>query len=473
VRDEVTSGAGRPRHVLVIGGGITGLAAAHTLATAEDAPRVTVLEADDRLGGKILTSPFAGLPAVDEGPDSLLARVPEALELCRQVGLGGELVHPTGAPAYVWWGGQMHPLPEGLVLGVPAGVVGLIRSRLLSWRGTARAGLEPVLPGSWARERIEADDLGGIVRRRFGAEVLDRLVGPLVGGINAGDPACMSAAAVAPQLADAAARHRSLLLGLRADARSRAASNGGPPGPVFAAPRAGVGALVERTAAAARALGVEIRTGCAATPLERHGSGWRCGDLEPDAVIVAVPARTASDLLRDVAPEAAGRLAGFDAVSVAMVTLAVPESGFTRALDGSGYLVPRAAQRAVTACSWASTKWAHQRVPGQAVLRVSVGRAGDESAAGLDDDSLLAAVLTDLRHQMGLRTDPTEVRISRWPRGLPQYRPGHLDRVGELERRLAEEAPGVVLAGASYRGVGVPSCIRSARVAARAMLGPA
>jgi protoporphyrinogen/coproporphyrinogen III oxidase len=449
-------GDGHAGRVLVIGGGITGLAAAHALATADPAAEITLLEADTRLGGKILTTPFAGLPAVDAGPDAFLARVREAVALARTLGFDDtELISPATGQASVWWDGRMHPLPEGLVLGVPTGVAALARSRLLSIGGKARAAAEPLLP-----RRPVDDDLGRAIRSRFGGQILERLVGPLVGGINAGDPDRMSLAVVAPQLADAVARHRSLLFGLRPSRRTTTA------GPVFLAPRAGMGALVDRLADALASRGVDVRMGTAASPIEPDGPGWRCGQFAADTVVVAVPAVPAAALLTPVAPEIAADLRHFEAVSVAMLTLAFDETTVPR-FDGSGYLVPRHAQRTVTACSWASTKWPHWHRPGQVILRASVGRAGDEHTCDLDDEALLAGVLADLRTHVGLRGEPTHVRITRWPDSMPQYAPGHLGRVADIEARLTRTAPGIHLAGAAYRGIGIPACIRAGQAVAR------
>ena len=218
------------RVVAIVGGGITGLAAAWALTKLDDPAAVVIFDADDRLGGKLRTSPFAGLGAVDEGADAFLARVPEALALCGELGLGDELVAPATGTAYLWWNGTMHRLPEGLVLGVPAGLARLAGSDLLSWRGKARAALEPLLPRRSAV--IDDDNLGALIRRRFGDEVLERLVDPLIGGINAGDADHLSLAASAPQVAEVAARSRSLLIGLR----RRDAPPTGAAAPVFLTP---------------------------------------------------------------------------------------------------------------------------------------------------------------------------------------------------------------------------------------------
>jgi oxygen-dependent protoporphyrinogen oxidase len=440
--------------VLVIGGGITGLAAAFELSRSPQRPTVTLLEASERLGGKILTTPFAGRP-VDAGADSVLARVPWAVDLLRDLGLADELVAPATGHASIWWHGALHPIPPGLVLGVPTGLPTLARSGLLSWRGKARAAVEPLLP------RTDGDDdLGRTVRQRFGAEVYDRLVGPLVGSINAADPAHISLAATAPLLAEAAARHRSLLLGLRAPSTATA-------GPVFLTHPDGLGHVVHRLATQLRDAGVDLRVGCPAGPIERTGAGAvAVAGLEADAVVLTTPAGAAADALTSMAPDAATRLRHIRYSSVVMVTVALPAGAVGR-LDGSGYLVPVTEQRHVTACSWGSSKWPHWADGDHVVLRASLGRDGDEHALDLDDDALVGATLDDLRRHLGLRGEPAAVRVTRWPRSFPQYEPGHLDRVAAIEAALPR---GVVVAGAAYRGIGIASCVRQGRDAARAAL---
>lgn len=444
----------------VVGGGITGLAAAWELS-GRPGVRVVVLEAGDRWGGKLRTSPFAGLPAVDEGPDAFLARVPEAVALCRELGLGDTLTSPSTGKAWLWWGHRLHALPAGLVLGVPSDLAGLARSRLLSWPAKVRAAVEPVLPG--LRAQAAADNLGALIRARFGDEVLERLVDPLVGGINAGDADELSAKASAPQILDVAARSRSLLVGLRRQAGA-APKN---PGPIFLAPTGGMGAIVDRLVAGLVERGVELRLGVPVDALVRAGAQWQVADVVADAVIVATPAYAATTQLADASAEAARILGAIPHASVAMVTLAFRDADLGRPLDGSGHLVPKPEQRAMTACSWASTKWAHWKAPGQAVLRASLGRYGNEAAAHGSDAELTDRAVADLTEPLGLRGDPTAVRITRWERAFPQHTPGHLDRVAAVEAALRRDAPGVWAVGAAHRGVGIPACIRQGRAAAR------
>ncbi len=463
------------RTVVVVGGGITGLAAAYELSTAEPELRVALLEGGDRLGGKVQATPFAGLPSVECGADMFLARTPAAVELARDLGLADELVAPVSLPAFVWSRGRLHQLPPGLVLGAPARLAPMARSRLLSWRGKARAAVEPALP-RWHPAGDEGDTLGVAVRARFGDEVLDRLVGPLIGGINAGDPDHLSLRAVTPQIADALAGHRSLLVGLRAQARAAVTSSSGrTPVSPFLAPRGGVSVLVERLCAAVSGAGGDVRTSTPVAALEHRDGRWTVQPasgpaIEADAVVLAVPAPDAASLLGDLSPDAAAALRTITAASVAMVTLAVPDDAITRSVTASGYLVPRSEQRTITACSWGSSKWVEWRVPGQVVLRISAGRDGDERALELDDADLLEAVLSDLDRHIGLRGQPTATRITRWWHAMPQYAPGHVERVDALTATLARDVPGLWLAGAAYRGLGLPACIAQGRAAARAAL---
>lgn len=442
----------RPR-ALVVGAGISGLAAAADLV---DGGRfeVEVWEAADRLGGKIRTSPFAGIAHVDEAADAYLVRVPHAAELALRVGVV-ETTAPTGARAMVWHDG-MHEIPSEVMLGVPAAILPFATTGLLSWRGKLRAAVEPLLPRTDAQ-----DSIGRLVRARFGDEVQDRLVDALVGSIYAADTDRSSLAAV-PQLAALAERHRSLLLGGRA-ARSRAAS--APGGPIFGTPTAGMGALVAATARHVTDGGGAIRLGRAAVTLERDGSRWRVDGERFDVVVLATPARATAPLLAAAAPGAAAGLATVDHVDVIMVRLAVPAGGLPAAIvDGhSGYLVPKPRQRYVTAASFASQKWAHwQPANGGHLLRVSLGRDG-LPVDHLDDDAAVDAVIADMEIHLGVRLQPDEVSVTRWSGAFPQYRPFHHRLVERVDAALPG---GIALAGASYRGIGIPACVADGRRAA-------
>jgi oxygen-dependent protoporphyrinogen oxidase len=454
---------------VVVGGGITGLVAARALAQA--GVEVSLVE-PEQPGGKLRSTPFAG-GVLDEAADAFLARVPEGVELCRELGLDGDLVSPAMRRAYVWSRGELHLLPEGQVLGVPTDLDELAASGMVSSEGVERA----------RRDLTEAFvpptgdvAIGQLIRARLGDEVAERMVDPLVGGINAGDTDQLSLAATVPQLAAAASSGAASLI---AACRAQRDAVADPAAPVFFAPRGGMGALAAAILADAVALGVQVISG-RAVGLERERRRWRVAleggrALAADGVVLATPAGTSAGLLRPHVPGAATHLAAIPYASVAMVALAVPRDGIDRPLDASGYLVPRVEGRTITACSWTSAKWSHLDDGETAWLRASVGRDGDDRALALSDDALVKAVLADLADTMALRAAPTDVRVTRWPGSFPQYRPGHLDRVDALEAALATTAPTLLVAGAALRGLGVPACIRQGLSAAQqlcAVLAP-
>ena len=459
--------------VAVIGGGIAGLAAAWELARpgpGTPGVPVTLIDAADRVGGWINTVPFAGVE-LDTAADAFLARVPAAVELARAAGLGDDLVSPGTGQAWVWCRDRLRPLPGGLVLGVPTDLRALAASGIVAPLGAARAALDLVLPGS----PVGPDEdvaVGRLIRRRMGRAVQMFLLDPLVGGINAGHTDELSAAVAAPQLLAAARRQASLIRGLRPAETPPAGPAGGPPeGPVFYTVRGGMARLVGAIRAGLDQAGVSLVTGDAVTSIERHGPGWvvRCASgrtVAAAAVVVACPAGTAARLLRPHSPAAAATLAGVGAASVVLTTLAYPEAALRRPLQGSGFLVPRPAGRLLTACSWVGSKWPHVVTPGLVLFRASAGRIDDERALGMGDDEIIAACHTELVAALGLSRLPVEARVHRHPGAFPQYRVGHLERVDELERRLTDDAPGLSVAGAALRGVGIATCIAGGRRAA-------
>jgi protoporphyrinogen/coproporphyrinogen III oxidase len=449
----------------VVGAGISGLAAAWE--GLRRGGRVVVLDAGDRPGGKVRTSPLAGVD-LDEAADAFLARVPEAVDLCAELGLDAELVSPASGTAYVWWDGALRRLPPEQLLGVPVDLDAVAESGLLSPAGVERARQDLTL----GEDRPGGDEtVGALIRRRLGDEVHERLVAPLVGSIYAGDCDRLSLQVSAAQLA--AARDRDpddpSLVRAAAALRAAAVDTGRP---VFLAPRGGVGRVI---AALADALGDDLRTGCEVTAVTPSGAGFA---IEPagvvaDAVVVAAPAFATGPILSPLAPEAGAFLTGIDTASVALVALAVPRDGIDCDMDGSGFLVPHGAGLTITACSWVTSKWAHLGVdPALALLRASVGRDGDDRAVTLPDDALVTAVLDDLATTMGVKAPPAELRLTRWPRSFPQPRPGHLAAVASAEAAVARVSPRLAVTGAWARGVGIPACVRGARAAAAQVLGP-
>ena len=453
-----------PARVVVIGAGIAGLAAAHTLRAA--GREVLVLEGSDRAGGKLRREQVAGV-GVDVGAESFLFRRPEALDLAREVGLGERLLHPATYSARIWSRGALRPLPRS-VMGVPADTEELARSGLLSPEGVERARAEPDLPPGETPLDDPAWDvsLGELVAARLGDELLDRIVEPLLGGVYAGHTREISARAATPQVVALLAEHGSLV-------RGAAATVGRSPDdrPVFAGLRGGVTGLVE-----ALADGLDVRTGTTVRALQRIEGGWRLTTgptrdeqhLEAAAVVVATSAPAAAKLLAAVTPSAAADLASVEMASMAVVTLAVPADRFPT-VEGSGFLVPPVERRAVKAATYSSQKWDWLRADGESVgvahVRASVGRHREAALLQRDDDELAALVLADLHDLVGLDVEPVDAHVQRWGGGLPQYTVGHLERVRRIREAVAL-APGLAVCGATYDGVGIPACIASGRLAA-------
>jgi oxygen-dependent protoporphyrinogen oxidase len=447
-------------HVVVVGAGIAGLAAAHRLL--ERGARVTVLEAADRVGGKLLPGEIAGV-RVDLGAESMLARRPEAVTLAREVGLADRLQPPATASASIWTRGALRPMPKGHVMGVPGTAAAL--AGVLSDEGLARIERDAVLP------RTEVGDdvaVGEYVAARLGREVVDRLVEPLLGGVYAGDAYRISMRSAVPQLFQVAKTHTSLTDGVR-EIQARMAANQ-QTGPVFMGIEGGIGTLPLAVAESVRARGGEILTGAPVTELRREApGGWRVVSadrvLHAEAVVVAVPAPAAAGLLRAEAPEAAAELAGVEYASMALVTLAYRRSE-TALPEGSGFLVPPVDGRTIKASTFASQKWGWiaDENPDVVVLRTSVGRYGETKILERDDAGLVEVSRHDLKAATGLDATPVQTRVIRWTDGLPQYPVGHHARVARIREHVAK-LPGLAVCGAQYDGVGIPACIASAYAA--------
>ena len=447
-------------HVVVVGAGISGLAAAHRLLRR--GARVTVLEASERVGGKLLPGEIAGV-RVDLGAESMLARRPEAVTLAREVGLAERLQPPATATASIWTRGALRPMPKGHVMGVPGTAAAL--AGVLSDEGLARIERDAELP------RTEIGDdvaVGEYVATRLGREVVDRLVEPLLGGVYAGDAYRISMRSAVPQLFQAAHAHDSLTEAVR-DIQARAAASG-QTGPVFMGIEGGVGRLPLAVAESVRALGGDILCRTPVTGLRREASGrWRvtAGErvLDADEVIVAVPAPAAAALLAAESPEAAAELAAVEYASMALITLAYRRTGLALP-EGSGFLVPPVDGRTIKASTFASQKWGWiaEEDPDVVVLRTSVGRHGETEVLRREDAELVAVSRHDLREATGLDTTPLETRVTRWTDGLPQYPVGHHARVARIREHVAK-LPGLAVCGAQYDGVGIPACVASAHAA--------
>jgi protoporphyrinogen/coproporphyrinogen III oxidase len=455
--------------VVVVGGGIAGLAAG--AAVRRDAPgtRVVVLEAAPTIGGKLRLASVMGV-VVDVGAESMLNRRPEAVGLARAAGLGDDLVHPATISANLWSRGQMHPMPRTL-MGVPTDARALAESGVISKAGLARLALDAVLPATRLDDRDVS--VGWLVEERLGREVVDRLVEPLLGGVYAGHARELSARATVPQVVALLDRDKSMM---RAAAAATSATSDVP---VFAGLAGGLGRLPEAVAASA---GLEVRTGTTVRDLARAaGGGWhlvvgRTNDAEilhADAVVLATPARATGRLLADVVPDAALELARIEYASMAIITLAFRRRDFP-ATTGSGFLVPPVDQRRIKAATYSFAKWDWVREGGEQhgsgddallVMRCSIGRHREEDALQVPDEELVTVALEDLADAIGLSVRPADWHVQRWGGALPQYAVGHPERVRRVRASVGKVA-GLAVCGAAYDGLGIPACIASAELAA-------
>lgn len=467
--------------VVVVGGGIAGLAAAHALRGATDAAgravEVVVVDAARQPGGKLRASEISGR-MVDEGAETFLARAPEGRTLIEEVGLGSDLVAPVTTAARVWVHGALRPLPPRTVLGVPSSLSSL--RGVLTPAEILRVGLDRVLPGSAPGATDVA--VGRWVGRRLGRAVVDLLVDPLLGGVYAGRADLLSLQATAPML-DTTRRSA-----LAAAAASLPPLLPAPPGmesgqpPVFGGLTGGMGSLPAAVLAASQARWIGGR---AVRRLEPVGSHWRVVHgpttdeqaLDADAVILATPAAATARLLAEVAPAAGTELAGVESASMAIVTTAwapADARGGSPSSACSGYLVPAASRprRPVKAVTFSSAKWAHlapQAEGDPVVVRCSIGRYGEAGDLQRDDGELIDLAVAELTAYAGFTGRPIAGRVTRWGGGLPQYAVGHRDRVARIRAAVATR-PGLAVCGAAYDGVGIPACVRTGREAAAAVL---
>ena len=450
--------------VVVVGGGMSGLATAHFIHRhLGEGVQITLVEAEPQLGGKVATQEFGG-HLVDTGPDALLMRVPAMATLLKDLGFNDQLVAPASLGAHVWSRGRLRRLPTGTLFGVPDRLVPLVKSQLLSPMGLVRAALDLVLP----RNRSLSDDpsIADLVAPRLGAQVFDRLVEPLLGGVHAGRAAELSARSTVPEIAALAQKNRSLYLGLRRLRHHAAPSSGGP---VLITLAGGLVRLIEALAAQLGKADVRLNTNVSL--VAREGAGYRVDladgqSIAADAVVLATPAFVSSRLLTDVAPDVATVLDEIPYVDVATIWLAYPPSAMGRPLDGTGFLIPPEEGKLLVGCTWSSAKWPHLHDDNLVLIRCMVGRRGDTRWLSMDDQALVSGVHDELVESMGLTSGPIHQSIQRWPSGMPQYVVGHQNRLDAMKASLSR-LPGLYLTGAAFRGVGLASCVADAERTAK------
>jgi oxygen-dependent protoporphyrinogen oxidase len=458
--------------IAVIGGGISGLAAAYRLRQAAPELKVVLIEKEQRLGGAIVTLRSDGY-IIEGGPDSFLSYKPQGVKLSAELGLEDHLIGPedNNRRTFVMRNGHLYRLPEGLSGLVPSRFWPMIETPLISPLGKLRMGLELFIP---AKRDDQDETVASFATRRVGSEVYNRLVEPLLSGVFAGDGRELSLNAAFPQLGRTERKYGSLTRGMLAQKRVASRNGNGASSkshrPAFLTFQNGQAELIE--ALAENLKGVQLMMGESVRTLlrEEPARGYRLilesgKTLQADAVILATPAFTSADLLAGLDSDLAQLLRAIPYVSTATVSMAYRADDLPRPFEGHGYIVPRAENRPVLAFTWTSNKFAHRAPQGAVLIRAFIGRAGQEDSLSATDEGMVQSVRDELRSVLGVTATPVKQFIFRWPQALPQYVLGHLERLKTIEERLAH-LPGLYLAGSAYRGVGIPDCIASGEAAA-------
>ncbi|MFN2377602.1 MAG: protoporphyrinogen oxidase [Candidatus Binatia bacterium] len=473
------------RRIVIVGAGIAGLSAAYRawrLAAERGLDvEIRVLEGSARAGG-VIESVERGGCVMELGPDSIITEKPWARALCEEIGLADRIVGTTDRyrQSFVALGKQLHPIPEGFYMMAPSRLSPFVGTKLFSWPGKLRMALDLVLP----RRSDGADEsLASFVRRRLGAEALDRAAQPMVGGVYTADPEKLSLRATMPRFLEIERKHRSLILGL-VDSRRRAMRGGAASAQnaegSAAGPRYSLFISLDRGLSVLPARLCEllpegtVKTGTIVERIEPADGRWNVVTLdeviEADAVCLATPAHATSRIVEGVAPELARSLNGIEYASSATVNLVFRRDDIAHALDGFGFVVPASEKRTLLACTFSSVKYPGRAPEGTVLVRAFVGGALFPEATDLPDDRMLAGVGRDLAELIGLKAQPRDAVVTRWPRSMPQYNVGHLERVARIEEE-AGRYPTLALAGAAYRGVGIPDCVRSGEAAGERLVG--
>lgn len=466
--------------LIIIGGGIAGLSAAYYAQKKNPALEITLLEADSHWGGKIITDRVDGF-VIEGGPDTFLATKTWGVELCKELGLSERLhgTNPKAQNTYVLHKGRLESLPDGLAMMIPGKVMPMLTTRLLSWVQKIRVGFDFLLP---VKKGNDDESLGSFVSRRMGRAAYENLIEPLMSGIYAGDGDKLSLQSTFPFLRDFERKYGSLALGAMKMYRARVKSqkNTGSRS-VFLTPTTGLAEMVEALVAILEENNVNLRLNASVEKLESLKVGtlepsnlqtfkrWNVtltdgSNLDADAVILATPAFATGDLLDAHAPELATVLQEIPYVSTATISLAYKLTDLQRPLDGYGYVIPRREGRRALACTWTSTKFPHRAPEGHALLRVFVGRAGQEDDIPWDEASLLEIAREELKLTLGITADPLVSRVFIWEKAMPQYNLGHPEKLNQIDAAL-KKMPNLALAGNGYSGIGIPDCIHSGELA--------
>jgi oxygen-dependent protoporphyrinogen oxidase len=468
------------RHIVIIGGGVAGLSAAYyAIKKAQERSlpiRVSLLEKEARWGGKIVTERIAfdgGHFIIEGGPDAFLATKPWGVALCKELGLGERLqgVNPRLKNTYVLHRNRLAPLPDGLALMIPTNAQAILKSPLISWIGKARMGFDFLLPPAPANGD---ESLGSFISRRLGREAYENLIEPLMSGIYAGDGDALSLAATFPYLRDLELKYGSLARGALIMRKQSNGKSSPSARSAFLTPTTGLAEIVEALVSRLQADHVDLRLGTSATALSQSGRGYlvhlESGEVLPaDGVILAAPAYASGHLMAPLDAELAAVLREIPYASTATISLAYRASDLPRQLDGFGYVIPRRAGRRALACTWTSTKFPHRAPDAYALLRVFIGRAGQEEAIPWNEEALVRLAREELQQTLEITADPLISRVFVWENSMPQYNLGHPTRLARLSE-LLQQHPGLALAGNGYRGIGIPDCIHSGELAAETLM---
>lgn len=447
------------KNIVIVGGGITGLSAAYYLQKeikANNLPyEVKLVEASNRLGGKIKTLKQDGY-TIERGPDSILSRKQPGVKLVEELGMNEQLVRNGTGQSYILVNNKLHKMPKGAFMGVPVQVRPFLFSGIFSPKGKLRAGFDFLLPKG---KKVSDQSLGAFFRRRFGNELLENLIEPLLSGIYAGDIDKMSMMATFPNFYQLEQEHRSLVKGLQKTMPDKKKSSGKKPSMFFSFEN-GLESMVDSLEDTLDSEVISLNNPVDHIEKKKHGYHLLLSNGEvqkADTIVMATPHYTLPKMFSqyDIFKE----LDDIPATSVANVAMAFDQSAIKKDIDGTGFVVSRNSDFRITACTWTHKKWPNSAPEGKVLLRCYVGRPDDQGVVDLDDKEITDIVLRDLKKIMNITQEPELSVVTRWKNAMPQYTVGHNERISRIRSEVERELPGVYLAGSSFEGVGVPDCI--------------
>ena len=455
--------------IVIVGGGISGLAAAHRVLELNQAAQVTILEASSRLGGTIQTEFRDGF-LLERGPDSFISEKPQAVALAKRLGLESQLIETNEKyrRSFIVRNGRLRPVPEGFQLLAPSRMWPFITSDIFSLTGKARMAADLFLPRKSTNGATD-ESLASFVRRRLGVEALDRMAQPMVGGIYTADPETLSLRATLPRFLEMEREHRSLILAMLRQGREQKSGASGARYSLFLSFDRGVQVLVDAVTRINADFRVKTRAQSLTFDQEWTITTDKDEVFKADAVCLAVPAYIAASLLGELHEPLAQKLRAIKYASTATINFAYRRAAIAHPLNGFGFVVPFIEKRSLIACTFSSVKFSGRAPDGHVLLRVFAGGALQPEIFALDEPELIARVEADLHQLLGINEAPLFVEVSKWERSMPQYEVGHLDRIVEIENEVSKH-PGLTLVGNSYRGAGIPDCIRSGELAAESIL---